>query len=56
MSKKRTKKIIKVLGFSKISKHYQISIPKRVRSMWKLQAGQRIAFVRKGNDLTIRKD
>ena len=43
-----------IMGLSKISSKYQITIPKDVREKFKLEAGSRVMFLREGDKLILR--
>jgi looped-hinge helix DNA binding domain, AbrB family len=43
-----------ILGMSKISSKFQITIPKDVRERFKLEAGSRVLFLKDGEKLVLR--
>ena len=45
----------KILGLSKLSSKNQITIPKDVRETLNLQVGDRVVFILKNGEVTIKK-
>jgi looped-hinge helix DNA binding domain, AbrB family len=43
-----------IMGMSKISSKFQITIPKEVRERFKLEAGSRVLFLKDGEKLVLR--
>lgn len=43
----------KILGSSKVSVRYQVTIPEEVREQLKIQAGQTIGFVKEDGKICI---
>jgi len=45
----------KILGLSRLSSKYQVTIPKDARERFNLKAGDRILFVEEGGNLILKK-
>ena len=43
-----------IMGLSKVSSKFQITIPKDVRERFKIEAGSRVMFLREGDKLILR--
>jgi len=46
---------LKAIGDSKLSKKFQITVPKRVREILRLDSEDLVVFVAKKNDVVIRR-
>jgi len=46
----------KILGASKVTVRYQVTIPEEVRKVLKIKEGQTIVFVEDGNRISIKSD
>ncbi len=47
--------MIEVVDVSPVSEKGQVTIPKEIRNLLHIKSGDRIAFVRKGTDILVRK-
>ena len=44
-----------ILGISRLSSKFQVTIPKDARVLFNLKAGDRVVFVKEGDKLVIKK-